>query len=359
MRGLFTFEQELRAIRLDNGHKNGNGSKHTPDPTDTQQPWQADIDRVQQTMREVLRAIASIAGVELPGLASDPQNDAATTPQLDIKTLKDRIRNELEAFSIATTDELARQAEEQTRTAMETIQKEVSGRIDKVANEFREKLQGRLEPQQIEIEVSKQSKERVAELVQAQTEEFARWAWLVCKGTDTPIPEQIEKLMEPYVEEAAARLKGSFRQEIQALFAEQEQSVQQRFQGTIRAFQDRIGTLEQTAQQICDQKADSVAKLSEDRLSAVVDDATKKFENKLNDEIEGSLVRAASSIQSSLNESLERYRKQLAETTDAGLEEQRKAITFEITDIHSRLKRAGELLAGLDAENLRRQPVYS
>jgi hypothetical protein len=325
MRGLFSLEQELRAIRRDNGQKNGNESNHTPDPRETERPWQPDIDRVQQTMLELLRAIASLSGVELPGLPPGLQDDGAPPPRLDIKTLKDRIRNELEGFSIKTTAELAKRAEEQTHAALDAIQNEVGGRIDQVAAEFRERLQRRLEPEQIEIDVSKASKDH-------------------------------EKLLEPCVEEAAARLEASFRQKVEHLFAEQEQLVQDRLQGALSSVQAQISTLEQAVQQICELKADLVAQLSAERPNAAVDNAVKKYESRLNNEADGVLGQVTSGIELSFNNSPETHTKQLAQSTAAGLEEQRKAITFNNTDLHSRLQRARELLAGLDSENLRSRP---
>lgn len=68
------------------------------------------------------------------------------------------------------------------------------------------------------------------------------------------------------------------------------------------------------------------------------------------------LARAAERIEASLNSALENYRRQLSQASENGLEEQRKAITLNISDIHGRLKRAGELLAGLDSEKLRARP---
>lgn len=265
--------------------------KRTPEPEETDRPWQADLDRVQQTLQDVLQAISHLSGVELPAVTLDSQSPGESLPQLDCKTLKDRIRNDLEAFSITTAADVAKQAEEQTRTALGAIENEVSSRIDQVAGEFREKLQGQFTPEQIQADLTQQSRDRVTELVQARTDEFARWVWLMCKGTGTSIPVQIEKLLEPYVDEATARFEGSFRQKVQDVLAEQEQVAQDRFRGTIDSFEGQISNLEQTAQQICERNADAVAKASADRLNAASEEAAQNFAGRIQGEAEGSLGR--------------------------------------------------------------------
>jgi len=265
--------------------------KRTPEPRENERPWQSDINQMQQTLQEVLQAVSRFSGVELSGVTPDSKNPGGPLPQLDSKTLKDRIRNDLEAFSVTTAAELARQAEEKTRTALGAIENEMSGRIDQVAGEFREKLQSRLDPQQIDIDVAQQSRDRVAELVQAQTDEFARWVWLMCKGSGTPIPAQIERLLEPYVEEAFVKIEGVFRQKVQDLLAEQEQEAQGRIQGTIHALESQVGTLEQSAQQICERNADAVAKESAEKLNGLAEEAAKSFVGRIQDEAEGSFGR--------------------------------------------------------------------
>jgi hypothetical protein len=353
MRRLISLADELRAIRMNERPNHHNGSGGPAAPKETDRPWQADVDRLQQTMREVLRAIASLSGVDLPNIAPDPQNPDAPAPQLAITTLKDRIRNELEGFSVQTADEVAKRGEARAQSALEEIENRLSGRIDQITGEFREKLQTQVEPEHLAIDVSKQSKERVTELVQAQMDEFARWVWLMCKGTETPIPVQIQKLMEPYAEQAISGLEGSFRQKAQDLLAEQERLIQDRFAGTMNSLQNQINALEQTAVQTCEQKIESVEKAFADRLSAAGEDVAKVIENKINDEVENSLGRATSRIESALQNSLESYSQQLASLNAAGLEEQRKEMAANIGDIAGRLKRAGELLAGLDPETLR------
>jgi hypothetical protein len=177
-------------------------------------------------MREVLRAIAGLSGVELPGLPAGLEDEESPQPRLDIKTLKDRFRNDLEGFSIRTTEELAKRAKEQTRAALDVVQDEVRGSIDQVAAEFREKLQ---------------------------------------------LPAQIEKFVEPSVNEAAGRLEKSLSQKVERLLAEHEQLVHDRLQGVVSSVQTQIGTLEQTVQQVRELKADSVAQSSAQKAKALAD----------------------------------------------------------------------------------------
>ena len=180
--------------------KDGAKKKHAPQQTQNERPWQPEIDQMQQTMREVLRAVATLSGVELPGLPSGLKDDDAPPPRLDIKNLKDRFRNDLEGFSIRTTEELAKRAREQTQAALEAVQNEMGGRIEQVATEFRDQMQ---------------------------------------------MPAQVEKLLEPCVEEAATRLENTLSQKVEHLVAEHGQLVQEKLQGMLSSVLGQISALEQ------------------------------------------------------------------------------------------------------------------
>lgn len=283
--------------------------KQMPEPKEVERPWQGDIDRLQQTLQEVLQAISSLSGIELPGASTDSQATGNPQPRLDAKTLKDHIRSDLEAFASTTASEMARQAERQARLALTAIHNEATGQVDQVARELREKLQGQFEPERIEIGITQQTHERIAEMVQKRTDEYARWVWLMCKGTGTPIPVQIEKLLGPYVEEATARLTESFRQQFQSQLTEHEQLALQRLQGTLSSVEGQIGSLEQAAQTICERNADAVTKASADRLNAVAEEAARSFETKMREQIESAfgifqsrIDQAAASLQDRLRQ---------------------------------------------------------
>lgn len=262
--------------------------KTTP-PAEAERPWQGDIQRIERTLQETLLAISQVSGVNLPDGAAHLHDGEGAPSRLDNATLKDRIRNDLEAFSVTTVSEMSKQAEERARAALANIQTEVSGRIEQAVAEYREKLQAQTQPQQFDIDISKQSRDRVEELVNAQTDEFARWVWMTCKGTGTSIPIQIQGLLEPYVEEATARVRERVQQQVQELMAEQDKLVQEKLQGTASSFENRIMTLEEAAQQICERNADSVTRLSEERLNAAAEEAVRNFEGKIQEQIGGAL----------------------------------------------------------------------
>lgn len=296
MKGPLSLAEELRAIR------GGVNSKSLPIRTglsgDIERPWKSDIERVEQTLREALQAISQFSGVGFPVDGATPAAEGGAASRLDCVTLKDRIRNDLQAFSATTVSEMAKQAEQQARAALEVIQIEMERRIENVVDGYRDKLREQIEPAQFEFNVAKQSQERVAELVHAQTDEFARWVWLTCKGTGTPIPTQIEKLMDPYVEEATALVTGNVQKKIHDLLAEQEKLVEERMQGTADTLQNQIASLEQAAQQICEKNADSVTKLSAERLNAAAGEAEKSFESRIHEQMESSF----GGIETRLNE---------------------------------------------------------
>ncbi len=177
-------------------------------------------------MRDVLRAVAGFSGVELPGLPSGLQDNGARLPSLDIKTLKNRFRNDLEGFSVKTTEELTRRARERTHAAIDGVQDEVGGRIEQIAAEFRENLQ---------------------------------------------LPAQIEKLLEPCVGDAEARLERSVAQKFEQLVAQHEQLVQEKLEATLSSVHAQISTLEQTVQEVRELKAELVAKSPAEPAIAAAD----------------------------------------------------------------------------------------
>ncbi len=259
-----------------------------------------------------MRVISQFSGVDLPEGAALSPGEVGFVSRLDCTTLKERIRTDLEAFSVTTVSEMSKQGEEQVRAALAAIQSKMTDQIEQVVGEYRLKLREKVEPQELEINVEKQSQERVAELVRAQTDEFARWVWLTCKGTGTPIPLQIEKLLEPYVEEATALVTGSVHQKIQDLLADQEKLVEEHFQGTADSLQNQIVSLEQAAQQICEKNADSVTKLSIERLNAAADEASKRFEGRILEQMEGS----RGGIQARLDETTAAWLERLQQAQD-------------------------------------------
>ncbi|TAM84149.1 MAG: hypothetical protein EPN47_02190 [Acidobacteria bacterium] len=281
--------------------------KQATETKDVDRPWQADIERLQQTLQEVLSVVSHISGMGDTAGTSDIHASDNFHSLPDCSVLKDRIRNDLETFATETASEMTRLAERQTRLALAQIHSEASGQVEEVAKELREKLQGQFEPGHFDIGITQQTQDRVAELVQRRTDEFARWVWLMCKGTGTSIPVQIEKLLEPYAAEATDRLVESFRQRFDNQLAEQERIAQGRVQGSLGLLDRRVSELEQTAKKICEQSAESIAGASTDRLKGVADETAKNFENKIRErfendlrEFQSRLAKTAESLQQTL-----------------------------------------------------------
>ncbi len=288
MMGRLSLAEELRAIR---GGANSKALlKRSPESPENERPWKSDIERMEHTLRDALQAISQLSGVELPDRDVESNGESSTLSRLDCTTLKDRIRNDLEAFSVTTVSEMSKQAEEKARAALTAIKNEVSSQVEQVVGEYREKLKEQVVPQDLQVDISRQSRERIEQLVHAQTDEFARWAWMTCKGTGTPIPAQIERLLEPYVEEATAHVVGGIQQRIQEHISEQEKVIQERLEQTTNSLHDHLATFEQTAQQICEQNADSVVKISTERLNATAEEASKSLENRIQEQIDSSFA---------------------------------------------------------------------
>jgi ElaB/YqjD/DUF883 family membrane-anchored ribosome-binding protein len=168
MKGSFSLADELRAIR--NGSRNDKLARPTPNPEKDEKPWQRDLERMQEEIREMLRSVSFFSGIDAD---SGHQSPDGSVPRLDFNALKDKIRNDLETFSLTTTEELTKRAEEEARAKLEAIESEVQGKIDQVAVELREKLQGQIVPEDLEAGITQQTRDRVTEMVRARTDEFA------------------------------------------------------------------------------------------------------------------------------------------------------------------------------------------
>lgn len=249
MKETLSLEQELRAVRIFRG-KNAKrpSATATPVPQETGRPWQQDIDTVQQTMQEVLRTVANLSGVELPGAPHATQDGGTPLHRLEISTLKDRIRNDLEGYSLKTTAEVAKQARRKTEEALDEIKGEIGGRIEQVAAEFRENLQ---------------------------------------------LPAQMEKLLEPCVEDAEARLQKSLSQKVENLLSEQDQLAQEKLRGALTSVQTQISTIERTLQEIREIKPDSATQVSAEPPAAILEELLAKQERM----IEERLLRAIEPVQ--------------------------------------------------------------
>lgn len=311
MRGILSLDQELRAIRKGRGQESAPRSNRPADLKQTERPWQPDIDQLHQTMRELLRAVAGFSGVELPGLPSGLQDNDAPPPRLDIKNLKDRFRNDLEGFSIRTTEELTKRAREQTRSALEAVQNEVGGMVDQVAAEFRENLQ---------------------------------------------LPAQIEKLLEPCVEDAEARLANSISEKFESLVARHEQLVQEKIQGTISSLQAQMSALEQTVQEVRMLKAESVSQASAEQPSTAevagrIDELAAKVQEKLQDQaqveklFEPRVEEATSRLEKSVSQKVEHLIAQHEQMVQAKLQVTLSSVEAQMSVLEQTLQEVRKLKA--------------
>ncbi len=355
--GRLSLAEELRAIR--GGANSKTPLRRSPEPVENERPWKSDIERMEHTLRDALHAISQLSGVELPDRGVESDGESTTLSRLDCTTIKDRIRNDLEAFSVTTVSEMSKQAEEKARAALTAIKSEVSSQVEQVVGEYREKLKEQVVPEDLQIDISRQSRERIEQLVQAQTDEFARWVWMTCKGTGTPIPAQIERLLEPYVEETTARVIGGIQQRIQEHISEQENVIHERLEQTTNSLHDQMATFEQTAQQICEQNADSVVKASSERLNATAEDAAKSLESRIQEQIDSSFA----GIQSRLDKTVASMVEEMQEKENGRVQAFMRrmdalASEAEVTktsEVSSRIEQAAAQISETSLKNLEEQ----
>jgi hypothetical protein len=314
---------------------------------------------MQHTLQEVLQAVSQFSGVELPGGPPISPDGSDSVTRLDCNNLKDRIRNDLEAFSARTANELSRKAEDQTRAAIGELEGQLKSHIDQAAGKLREKLEGQLGTDQMQIQVAHLSKDRISELVRLQTDKFARWVWLTCEGTETPTSQQIQKLLEPHVEEATAAFAASLRQNVQDLVAEQEKVAQEKLRALMQSVQSKLRPLEEISLQVCRQNADSVTKQSSARLNVLADEVVKTLQGRIDAEVEGAVGRFQSRLaetSTAVEEDLQRDQEVWAENFRQRLGELAVAAhETSATEISARLAQTTADLIESSAQHLHHQ----
>lgn len=222
-------------------------------------PWEADIDRLRRTIQEMLAAISNLTGVELAGEAVSSDASDASHPLMGHKSLKDRIRNDLESFATMTASEMAREAERKTHIALAALQSEANAQAEQAARDLRERFRSQFETGLFEIALTQQTQDRITELAQGSAGEFARWVWLMCKGTGASIPQEVERLLKPYVEDTTDQLLESVRRQFSEKLEEQEQLAQERLKGLLRSLEERTGEFGHAAKRTRDQNVEMVA----------------------------------------------------------------------------------------------------
>ncbi len=268
------------------------------------------LEQTVQQVRELQSEAVVQPSAEQPMAAADVEHLLAVHDQM----VQDRLQSALSSVQtqMSTLEQTVQQVRELQSEAVaqpsveQPTAAEVAGRIDQLAAEFQEKLQD---------------------------------------------PARIEKLLEPRVGEAAARLEKSICQKVEHLVARHEQLVQEKLQGTLNSFRAQMSVLEQTVQQIGGLKAQPVAKLPAEQPVAAADIAMKEDESSLNKGLKGFLDQAFSRIELSFNNVPQTPGMQPLHTPVAGLGEQREPIPFIDMDREARIQRALDHLGQLGSKD--------
>lgn len=276
MNSPLSLVQELRGIRGGPKQMQADIEGLLLQVEEARREWQAEIDQAQQIFRDLLATISELSGVDLPTIALDDRRPGNGTLRIGFKTLKDRIRNDLEAFSSAAAVEVGKRAHEQGQTILEPLQKEMGERLDNLAEEFRARLQERLTSG--ETLIAEQAKGHVDEIVQAKMGEFAEWINLMSDGAVASVPQKVEGAVEPHIREVTERLKTSFQQQLHYVLHDEEKAFQEKAREMQAEIGAQIGKLAEEARQSSQQSAELAVKSFTDRLAGLTDEAAKKLE---------------------------------------------------------------------------------
>jgi hypothetical protein len=268
--------QELRGIRGGQKHNHNDLESLLSEIQEARREWQEQVDQAQRLLRELMGAVAELSGVSLPGVSLDAQKDGDGSLRIGFKTLKDRIKNELEGFASTSAAEISKNVHGKSQTVLDPLEKEMNTRLDNLANEFREKLQARLESEQ--NEVANQAKLRVEETLQGKMNEFAEWIKLMTEGTMSSVPAEVQKSLQPHVEEVKERLKTSFQQHLNMVLMELERTAQHKVEGIQNEMKAVMAGLSEQARQTCSQSAEQAMKDLNNRLGTAAQDCTRQFE---------------------------------------------------------------------------------
>jgi len=268
--------QELRNIRGGQKHSQADLEGLLAEIREARREWQEQVDQAQHFLRELLGAVSELSGVELPGIAVDPLKDGDGSLRLGFKTLKDRIKNDLEGFASRSASEVAKEVHGRSQIVLEPLEKEMSARMDHLADEFRGKLQTRLESEQ--NEAANQAKLQTEEMLQSKMNDFAEWIKLMTEGTVSSVPATVQKSLEPHIAEVKDRLKSSFQQHLSMVVMELERTTQSKVEGIQKDVQGLVSGLSERARQTCSESADQVLNEFNGRLSAATQESSKQFE---------------------------------------------------------------------------------
>lgn len=268
--------QELRGIRGGQKHTQSDLESLLSEIREARREWQEQLDQAQNLLHDLLGSVAELSGIELPGMALGSQKDGEGSLRLGFKTLKDRIRNELEGFASKSAAEVAKHVHDKSSVVLEPLEKEIQSRMDRLADEFRGKLQSRLGTEQDDL--AKQVNAQAEEVLQAKMKDFAEWISLMTEGSVSSIPAEVQKSLEPHVEQVKDSLKNSFQQQLMTVMMEAERTVQSRVEAIKVDIRTLTAGLSNEARAVCSQSTESAMKDFNTRLGVAVQDVTRQIE---------------------------------------------------------------------------------
>jgi hypothetical protein len=336
--------QELRGIRGGQKHSQADLEALLTEIREARREWQEQVDQAQSMLHELLGAVAELSGVELPGIAKGAQREGDSSLRLGFKTLKDRIKNELEGYASTSAAEVAKMIHGKGQILLEPLEKEASQRMDNLAGEFRGKLESRLEAEQ--NEVVNQARLRAEEMLQGKMNEFAEWIKLMTDGIVSSVPAEVQKSLGPHIEQVRDRLRSTFEQQLNVLVMESERASQAKVESIKNEVQSLLGGLAEQARQACSTSTDQAMRDFNSRLSAVMQDSARQFEtaskshtdesvNKFKGQVEGLTESSRAQFQSFADSHVSSFREKLQATA---LEMQQKSAT----EIASQVQKASQ-----------------
>lgn len=268
--------QELRGIRGGQKHSQSDLENLLSEIREARREWQEQLDQAQTLLHDLLSSVAELSGVELPGMAIGSQKDGEGSLRLGFKTLKDRIRNELEGFASKSAADAAKHVQGKSAVVLEPLEKEMQSRMDSLAEEFRGKLKSRLDREQDEL--AKQVKAQAEEVLQAKMKEFAEWINLMTEGSVSSIPAEVQKSLEPHVEQVKEKLKSSFQNQLNLVMMESDKAVQGKVEAIKNEVHNLTRGLSDQARFACSQSTESAMKDFNNRLNAALQEASRQIE---------------------------------------------------------------------------------
>lgn len=268
--------QELRGIRGGQKHSQSDLEGLLSEIREARREWQEQVDQAQNLLHELLASVADLSGVELPGIAAGAKHGGDSSLRLGFKTLKDRIKNELEGFASTSAAEVAKSAQSRGAVVLEPLEKELSTRMDNLAEEFRGKLQARLEREQDKL--AGQVKAHADEVLQSKMKDYAEWIKLMTEGSVSSVPAEVQKSLEPHIEQVKERLKNTFQQQLNMVVVESERTIQSKVEAIKNELQSLTAGLTDQARLAYSQSTENAMKDFNHRLSLAVQESTKQLE---------------------------------------------------------------------------------